>query len=232
MKPPVFSIVMPHYDGAIPHDRFVRAVSCIKAQSYPFWELLIYHDGPVSSDELKSFTTKFGDKRIKFIATEQRFNDWGHSLRQMGINAASGDYIFNTNSDNVIYQNALAILAAYSFWPKRRVKMKSLVGAVREHQMNPDVLIYGVKMMGAFNYLNEHRTARAKGSEEAIQLILTGWPPNKYSIDAMQMVARKDIWKRYGGWNLKKEEADGELIENISRKEGYLVIPEVLGEHW
>lgn len=232
MKPPVFSIVMPHYDGSIPHDRFIRAVSCIKAQSYPFWELLIYHDGPISSDELKSFITKFGDKRIKFTATEQRFNDWGHSLRQMGIAAASGDYIFNTNSDNVIYQNALAILAAYSYWPKRIAKMKSNQGIVKQHEMNPDVLIYAVKMMGAFNYLNEHRTARAKGAEEAIQLIMTGWPPKKYSIDAMQMVARKDIWTGHGGWSHKNEEGDGELIEKITRGHGYLVVPEVLGEHW
>jgi glycosyltransferase involved in cell wall biosynthesis len=234
MKPPVFSIVMPHYDGAIPHDRFVRAVSCIKAQSYPLWELLIYHDGPISNNELKSFVGKLGDKRIKFLATEQRFNDWGHSLRQMGIDAASGDYIFNTNSDNVIYQNALAILAAYSFWNKDKIKLKNSPKGRESgvHTFNSDILIFGIKMMGMFNAFGENRIRRFKGLEERFQLILPGWPPILNSIDAMQMVARKNIWMNYGGWSDKSEQSDGMQIQNITENEGYLIVPEILGEHW
>ncbi|MFM6992765.1 MAG: glycosyltransferase [Rhodoferax sp.] len=232
MKPPVFSIVMPHYEGAIPHDRLVRAVSCIKAQSYPLWELLIYHDGPVSNHELKQFVERLGDKRIKFIATEKRFNDWGHSLRQLGIEIARGDYIFNTNSDNVIYQNALAILAAYSFWGKNKIQSKSPHATDNSYIFNSDVLVFGVKMMGMFNAFGEGRIRRIKGLEERFQLILPGWPPRKNSIDAMQMVARKNIWMKYGGWNNKSEESDGIQIQEITSNEGYLVVPDILGEHW
>jgi glycosyltransferase involved in cell wall biosynthesis len=174
MKPPVFSIVMPHYDQVIPHDRFIRAVSCIKAQSYPLWELLIYHDGPVSNHELKQFVERLGDKRIKFTATETRFNDWGHSLRQLGIEAARGDYIFNTNSDNVVYQNALAILAAYSFWGKDKIQSNDPSNSDNLHIFNSDILIFGIKMMGVFNAFGEGRIRRVKGLEERFQLLLPG----------------------------------------------------------
>ena len=223
---------MPHYDGSIPHDRFIRAVSHIKAQSYPLWELLIYHDGPISSPALLDYAKSISDKRIKFIQTKKRFNDWGHTLRDMGIAAAGGDYIFITNSDNVIYQNALAILAAYALRPRQEIGMKHPDGSVRKHIFNPEVLIYAVKMMGSFNYLNEYKTSRLKGAEEQLQLILSGWPPNKYSVDAMQMVAKRSVWVRHGGWSKKNEESDGELIQHITRNEGYFIVPEVLGEHW
>jgi Glycosyl transferase family 2 len=232
MKPPVFSIVMPHYDGAIPHDRFIRAVSCIKAQSYPFWELLIYHDGPILNHELKQFVERMGDKRIKFTATEKRFNDWGHSLRKLGIETAKGDYIFNTNSDNVIYQNAFAILAAYSFWGKNKIQSNDARATDNLHIFNSDVLIFGIKMMGMFNAFGEGRIRRVKGLEERFQLILPGWPPRKNSIDAMQMVARKNIWMKYGGWSNKSENSDGIQIQEITSNEGYLVVPDILGEHW
>jgi glycosyltransferase involved in cell wall biosynthesis len=232
MKPPLFSIVMPHYDGAIPHDRFVRAVSCIKAQSYPFWELLIYHDGPISNPELNGFVEKLADKRIKFIQTDVRFNDWGHSLRQLGIMAATGDYILNTNSDNVIYQNALAILAAYSYWGKDKLQSDGFDQDKNLHIFNSDVLVFGIKMMGMFNAFGGNKIQRVKGLEERFQLLLTGWPPRKNSIDAMQMVARKKIWLKYGGWKDKSEQSDGVQIEKITLNEGYLVVPEILGEHW
>jgi glycosyltransferase involved in cell wall biosynthesis len=232
MRSPVFSIVMPHYDGAIPHDRFVRAVSCIKAQSYPLWELLIYHDGPISNLELKAYVEKLGDKRIKFTQTKTRFNDWGHSLRQLGIEVAKGDYIVNTNSDNVIYQNALAILAAYSLWGKDKIQSSGEGYSGNLHIFNSDVLVFGVKMMGMFNAFGESKIRRVKGLEERFQLMLPGWPPRRNSIDAMQMVARKSIWMKYGGWTDKSEQSDGVQIEKITLNEGYLVVPEILGEHW
>jgi hypothetical protein len=48
----------------------------------------------------------------------------------------------------------------------------------------------------------------------------------------MQMVARKNIWMKYGGWNDKSEQSDGIKIQEITLNEGYLVVPDILGEHW
>ena len=233
MKSPAFSIVMPHYEGSIPHDRFIQAVSSIKAQSYPLWHLDIYHDGPEISNQLKEYVqTICVDPRIKFKATRQRYNDWGHSLRDIGIHEAKGDYVFVMNSDNVLYQNALAILAAYSLWPKTEIKRKDRSGQLSIHISNPEVLVFGLKMMGMLFDFTNNRITRTRGAEEHYQMILPGWPPKKYFIDAMQLVAKTSLWQKHGGWWLKTEESDGEIIEKITRSEGCLIIPEVMGEHW
>jgi glycosyltransferase involved in cell wall biosynthesis len=223
---------MPHYHKTIPHDRFVRAVSCILAQSHPGWELLIYHDGPVEDPTTQAFAESLTDPRIHFEATVHRHGDWGHSLRDLGINAARGEYIFNTNSDNVLYPHCLAILAAYSLWPKRTLKLHDKRGEANNFVMNPDLLVYGVKMMGCINTANLPGFSRVRGQEEHLQLVLPGWPPNKHKIDAMQLVARRELWLDSGGWNDRSEESDGDIIQHLTRRHGYLVVPEVLGEHW
>ena len=232
LRAPLFSIIMPHYHAAIPYDRFVRAVSCIVAQSHPGWELLIYHDGPVEDTSTQAFVDSLTDPRIHFQATRHRHGDWGHSLRDLGIKTARGHYILNTNSDNVLYPHCLAILAAYSLWPKHTLKIQGKDDEVTDFVINPDLLVYGAKMMGCLNTANLPGFSRVRGQEEHLQLILPGWPPNKHKIDAMQLVAKRELWLSIGGWGDKSEESDGEMIQYLTGRHGYLVIPEVLGEHW
>jgi hypothetical protein len=73
---------------------------------------------------------------------------------------------------------------------------------------------------------------RLPGKETEQQLILPGWPPKPTMIDAMQLVTTREIWQRMGGWHDKSENSDGVLLTAITKRFGYLVIPEVLGEHW
>lgn len=229
---PFFSIIMPHYDQSIPYDRFVRAVSYVLRQSYRNWEMLIYHDGPLADEAAREHIDSLKDPRIKFTVTDERHNDWGHSLRDRGMKEAEGEYIVHLNSDNVIYQNTLAILKAYSEWERRSFKFKDAKGRKMEFVANPDLLVFGIKMMGVLNPYNAPGFTRFRGTEEALQLHLPGWPPNQYKIDAMQLVAKRSLWLDIGGWHDKGEESDGKLIEQLTRKNGYLVVPEVLGEHW
>jgi hypothetical protein len=87
-------------------------------------------------------------------------------------------------------------------------------------------------MMGAKHILFGGGHHRFKGQEHDHQMVLPGWPPVKYRLDAMSAVVKKSVWTARGGWNLRHEESDGDLLNDIAQKNGYLVIPEILGEHW
>jgi hypothetical protein len=39
-------------------------------------------------------------KQISYECTKTRFNDYGHSLREIGLEKATGEYILITNADN------------------------------------------------------------------------------------------------------------------------------------
>jgi len=62
----------------------VLAVSLIE-QTYENWELLIVHEGP--QDDIGEIGKSIieSDKRIRFIETDKRANDWGHTPRQLGL---------------------------------------------------------------------------------------------------------------------------------------------------
>src|SRR5687768_6095821 len=86
---PRFSIIIPHYDGAISDELLVRGLASLASQTFDDFEVLLFHDGPLSRPlpDLTQFPLK-----IRLGITPQRFNDWGHSLRDFGIHHARGDY--------------------------------------------------------------------------------------------------------------------------------------------
>ena len=81
----------------------VLAVSLLE-QTYDNWELLFIHDGP--SGKMGEIGKRIieSDKRIRFIETDRRANDWGHTPRQKGFEEVKenieGDFLVVTNSDN------------------------------------------------------------------------------------------------------------------------------------
>src|SRR5205823_9281012 len=102
-KAPTFSIIVPHYQGAVSHLTFCRGIQCLLSQSYKDFEVLCYHDGPLLEPNL-AFP-------VPVVPTEVRHNDWGHSLRQLGIQQAKGRYIVHFNPDNILYPFALHKIA-------------------------------------------------------------------------------------------------------------------------
>lgn len=81
----------------------VLAVSLIE-QTYENWELLFVHDGPSNDMGEIGKSIIASDKRIRFIDTYSRANDWGHTPRQRGFeevaNGIEGDFLVVSNSDN------------------------------------------------------------------------------------------------------------------------------------
>jgi hypothetical protein len=229
MVQPVFSIVSPDFDAVVSDERRAACVSSVIRQSFPLWELLLIHDGPRKKEIPIS-----SDPRIRYIQTDDRHNDWGHSLRDIGIREAKGRYILHLNADNLIYEHCLAIVYAYSLRKPLKFKQKKLPQSDVQASMivNPGVLIFGVKMMGKLSIAAGDSAYRLPGHEERFQAILPGWPPRRNRIDAMQLVATKKIWEKIDGWYDKSKESDGIIYQKLCHDFGYLVIPDVLGEHW
>src|SRR5687768_14120246 len=98
-SPPLFSIVVVHYQGTVPHDIFLRGIESLRSQTFRDHEILVYHDGPLLEPDVAT--------PVPIRPTEKRFNDWGHSLRDIGIREARGEYILHFNADNILYPVAL-----------------------------------------------------------------------------------------------------------------------------
>lgn len=230
---PFITLIVPDYAGAVSAARRQACLESLQRSSWRDFEVLWYHDGPAPAELSEQMAAvQAADSRFRFHCTPERFNDWGHSLRDLGIKQARGDYLLHLNADNVLYPQALATLYAYSKRTERVIKGKGREGRVVKHLINPQVLIYAIRLMGCINVFGGLGHLRRPGEEAQEQLILPGWPPRPFMIDAMQLVATRDIWLEAGGWHDKSETSDGRLLAAIANKWGYLVIPEVLGEHW
>ena len=76
-------------------------VQCILNQRQDNWKLRVIHDGP--NAEFCSIMQGYAQQKpgqIFYEETTARYNDWGHSLREIGLARATGDYVLITNADN------------------------------------------------------------------------------------------------------------------------------------
>lgn len=70
-------------------------------QSEPHWKMVILHDGPDTEHQaiVQPFLNKYPN--ISYHQSKQRFNDWGHSLRQWAIDEfVDTPWMLLTNDDN------------------------------------------------------------------------------------------------------------------------------------
>lgn len=210
---PRFSIIVPHYDGTISDERFLRGYKSLAEQvNAPQYEILVYHDGP-SSRPLP--------EGIAITETRERFNDWGHTLRDMGMREARGEYVIHFNPDNLLYPYALEELHKELLRP--RPKMKNVVD-------NKEIVIFPILMRGM--QTDGRLLWREPGNEDTAAMIFTGFPARKFNIDCMQLVMRRETWLREGGWRDRTEESDGNMYPEFVKKYGAKYVARVLGEHW
>lgn len=222
----IFTIVSPDYEGAVTEYSRQRFIESLLRQSFPCWRLLLIHDGPRDAP-----IERVRDGRITYLSTERRANDWGHSQRDFGISLADGEFIWVINPDNYLQSHALAIAYAYSRHEKSTHQYKVASGEVQTYCNNPDVLICAIRMMGLVSMGHTGGHVRFRGRELQHQLLFPGWPPRKFGVDAMSMIARAGIYKSFG-WPYRHEDSDGDVIESITSTHGYKLVPEILGEHW
>jgi hypothetical protein len=212
---PLFSIVVVHYQGVNAHNVFLRGIDSIVKQTFTDYEVLCLHDGPLLDSSVSS--------PIPITCTPARHNDWGHSLRDRGIRAASGDYILHFNADNILYPDALQTIANEITRPPRLVKKTGQVFDTN------DIVIFPIKMWNLVKFRDI--TWQQKKAPE-FYTILTGIPPVLQYIDCMQLVMKRSLWRAEGGWYDKRELGDGYMYQSFTAKYGYRTVGPILGEHF
>jgi glycosyltransferase involved in cell wall biosynthesis len=198
---PRFSIIVPHYQGAIAHDIFCRGIESIRRQTSRDFEILCYHDGPLLEPDLNF--------PVQIFPTRKRYKDWGHSLRDIGIHEARGEYLLFFNPDNVMYPGLLEQLSRW----------------------DTDILVFPIKMMGMQTAGGTPYYTGTRDPSKSI--VLTGNPVEYGKIDCMQFVMRRECWIEAGGWFDKRENSDGFMYNLFAQEyEVSYLNGEPMGEHW
>jgi hypothetical protein len=215
MPPPLFSIIVVHYQGTVTRETFARGIASLRAQTFTDYEILCYHDGPLLDPD--------APQPVPIRATPQRFNDFGHSLRDIGIREASGQYIVHFNADNVLYPFALETVAKEIRRPSRLFDQ-----ATGRSPDTDNIIIFPIVMKDLQQFANQ-RVDLPKGS--GCGMIFTGNPPRAGHVDCMQLVMKRELWLAEGGWTDKRACGDGVMYERFAKKYGYRGGDVVLGEH-
>ena len=88
--------IVPTYNR---YDQLVSMLSSLMAQISKNWLATIVVDD-FENDNVKNIVKKFNSDKIKYIFTNKRYNDFGHTPREIGKQQAIGDYIIMTGDDN------------------------------------------------------------------------------------------------------------------------------------
>ena len=88
--------IIPTYNREWP---LLSMVASLLAQTNKDWKATIIQDG-TDSQFAFNMANDFRDKRISVFATAERYNDFGHTLRQIAKQQSTADYVILTGDDN------------------------------------------------------------------------------------------------------------------------------------
>jgi len=80
-------------------------LASLVAQTNGDWGANVVIDGTDHLDEILDIINMFKDSRITHTVTDKRYNDWGHTPREMGKQMSTADYIIMTGDDNYYTPN-------------------------------------------------------------------------------------------------------------------------------
>lgn len=184
-------------------------VNCLLAQTLQNFRLLIIHDGyDAEMDAVLSPYKALHPEVIDYTFTAQRFNDYGHSLRDIGISAATTDYLLITNDDNYY----CPLFVEYIFAPIHAAS-----------QRRPDVVYCDM--------IHSHNNPGIR-QQPPYQLFETR--PERYFIDMGCFIARTDLAKQVG-FTDKHHDGDATYFEDLVKAAGpdpvLVKVPHVLFVH-
>ena len=168
------------------------------------WTMHIIHDGPDAEIEgiLAAFAARW-PQHFTYEFTERRYNDYGHSLREMGIRSATGEYLLITNDDNYYVPVFVeAVLRTFQKFGCDGVIMNMIHNEVNAgYHIGPPYDLFETKPK-------------------------LGWA------DIGCVVIRTDVAKQVG-WRDKGHDGDGTYIEDASKTPGFrwAKIPQVMFVH-
>ena len=171
---------------------------CFLAQTSQNFHLLVIHDGP--DDEMAAllgeYTSHYPD-RIECLFTEERYNDFGHSLRQLGLEQVNTPYVLFTNDDNYYVP----------------IFIETVLRVISED--NADIVLYDV--------VHSHENA---GDTIAPPYSVLVTEPRMNRFDVGAGVFRTEV-ARAVGWQSRGFSADGVFIEDILASKPDLTISKV-----
>jgi len=105
----LISMIVTFYQGTQTERNLLNLFQDIARQSKKVeHEILVYHDGPL----FRRLPPIPDGVNAVIKNTPTRFNDYGHSLRDIGIYEARGEYILHTNADNRYYPHCFEVLTS------------------------------------------------------------------------------------------------------------------------
>jgi glycosyltransferase involved in cell wall biosynthesis len=81
-------------------DLLMCTINSIVAQRSDKWKIHVVADCPPEGTLDKIMKYFEGDERIKFTILPERYNDWGHTPRNYGMEHATEDWVVMTGEDN------------------------------------------------------------------------------------------------------------------------------------
>jgi len=92
--------IIPTYNRT---DLLMTCISSIVAQTNPNWTIHVVADCPPEDVQIKIANIAVyyeSDDRIKFSVLDKRYNDWGHTPRNYGLEKATEEWLVMTGEDN------------------------------------------------------------------------------------------------------------------------------------
>lgn len=102
MTTPLFSIIIPVYNGEKYIDTCINSIIC---QTLKDWELILIDDG--STDKTPKLLSNYVSKNIHLIS---KLNEGVSVARNKGLDIAKGEYILFVDADDILYPDALSTL--------------------------------------------------------------------------------------------------------------------------
>lgn len=182
-------------------------VQSLLNQSNNSWTLTIIHDGPNSEfDSAMHYYKDLAKGQIESFSTEKRYNDYGHSLREIGLKNVKSEYVLLTNADNY-------------FIPKT---IEYLIAALNENQA--DVVM--------FDMIHSHNNP---GGRKLPPYSFFKTDYARGSIDVSAAIVKRELAEK-AGFRDKTHDGDASYFEDVVRVNdgeciSILKIPRVLLVH-
>ena len=173
-------------------------LSSLECQTLQNFDVIVLHDG--ADDATRKIATERPSARrvlLRYIETDVRHNDYGHSLRDAGIAQASGDFLLITNGDN--------------YYPPRFVEY--VFDAIETHRLD----------MAIWNLVHSHADP---GGLRATSYTPFSTFPVAWRIDIGSMLVRTTIAKRVG-FRDKSHDGDTTYLNDVLEHGGSLRIGKV-----
>ena len=163
------------------------------------WHLTVIHDG--WSEEFDSTMKLYENncESIDHFCTNERYNDFGHSLRDIGLKNPAGEYILLTNCDNYFVPKAVELLEN----AERQFLSQNIV---------PDVMIFDM----VHSHVNPG--GRPGGPYSFFEV---SYKP--FSIDISAAVVRSELAKSVG-FRDKSHDGDQTYFKDLACKKNDLSI--------